>query len=99
MDADEKKTFDDKARRESSHDSLVRKTQFVRFVLFQFSNFCDEFPISVVPSVIPRCVHDLVVLEIEAKETIEMSLRLLGGMRTNGHTRNGRRQGEKKKAR
>ena len=37
--------------------------------------------------------------KIEAKETIEMSLRLLGGMEVNeqnGHTRNGRRQGEKK---
>ena len=38
---------------------------------------------------------------IEAKETIEMSLRLLGGMdvnEKNGHTRNGRRKREKKKA-
>ena len=37
---------------------------------------------------------------IEAKETIKMSLRLLGGMEVNEQmdTRNGRRQGEKKKA-
>ena len=37
---------------------------------------------------------------IEAKETIEMSLRLLGrdgSKRTNGHTRNGRRQRKKRK--